>query len=278
MIQVIVLRGLPASGKSTWAREQLARHPGRYKRVNKDDLRAMLDAGRHSKVNERFVERLRDEIVLRAIDAGFHVLVDDTNLAPRHERHLRELVRGQAEVVVKTFDITVEEAIKRDLARPVSVGERVIRRMWRDHIAPEVAERVESIEGLPEAIIVDLDGTLAVIDHRNPYDAGRCEEDGLNPVVAGIAAAHELVLCSGRMETFRAETERWLAAHGIAYEALFMRADGDLRKDSVVKRELFDKHIRGHWNIRFVLDDRNQVVDMWRSLGLVCLQVAEGDF
>ena len=146
-------------------------------------------------------------------------------------------------------------------------------------MAPALADRVEPVEGLPEAIIVDLDGTLAVIDHRNPYDAARCEDDGLNPVVAGIAAAHErVVLCSGRIETFRPETERWLAAHGIAYEALFMRATGDMRKDSVVKRELFDNHIRGNWNIRFVLDDRNQVVDMWRSLGLVCLQVAEGDF
>lgn len=57
-----------------------------------------------------------------------------------------------------------------------------------------------------------------------------------------------------------------------------MRPEGDIRKDSIVKRELFEKYVRPYYNIEFVLDDRNQVVEMWRSLGLKCLQVAEGDF
>lgn len=57
-----------------------------------------------------------------------------------------------------------------------------------------------------------------------------------------------------------------------------MRPEGDIRKDSIVKREIFENYIRDYYNIQFVLDDRNQVVEMWRSLGLKCLQVAEGDF
>ena len=60
--------------------------------------------------------------------------------------------------------------------------------------------------------------------------------------------------------------------------ALHMRRAGDARKDSVVKRELFDAHVRDRYNVRRVYDDRNQVVDMWRSLGLACLAVAEGNF
>jgi hypothetical protein len=57
-----------------------------------------------------------------------------------------------------------------------------------------------------------------------------------------------------------------------------MRETGDRRKDSIIKKEIFDRHIRDVYNIEFVLDDRNQVVELWRSLGLTCLQVADGDF
>jgi hypothetical protein len=57
-----------------------------------------------------------------------------------------------------------------------------------------------------------------------------------------------------------------------------MREAGDSRKDSIVKQELYERHIKPSYDVFVVLDDRNQVVDMWRSLGLVCLQVAPGDF
>ena len=59
---------------------------------------------------------------------------------------------------------------------------------------------------------------------------------------------------------------------------LFMRASGDTRKDEIVKLELFDAHVRGKYDVRLVLDDRDRVVRMWRSIGLTCLQVADGEF
>ena len=137
-------------------------------------------------------------------------------------------------------------------------------------------------EALPAAVICDLDGTLALLNGRNPYDASTCEQDVLNPVVAGIIRSlpdeTRLVLVSGREERHRAQTERWLAAHGVAYDSLHMRETGDRRKDAVVKEEIFEERIRPNYHVRFVLDDRDQVVAMWRRLGLTCLQVAEGDF
>ena len=57
-----------------------------------------------------------------------------------------------------------------------------------------------------------------------------------------------------------------------------MRTPKDNRKDCIIKRELFDAHIKGKYYIDFVLDDRNQMVDLWRSMGLTCLQVADGNF
>ena len=133
-----------------------------------------------------------------------------------------------------------------------------------------------------KCIICDLDGTLALLNGRNPYDASTAEQDILNDPVAEIvkhlAAAYDIILISGRTDTWRAETERWLQKHQVPYVQLFMRKEGDFRKDVVVKREFFAKYIKSHWDVLFVLDDRNQVVEMWREVGLTCLQVAPGDF
>ncbi len=278
MLRVVICKGLPASGKSTWAREYVAKHAGTTKRINKDDLRSMLDAGHHSKSNEQFVERTRDALILSALEAGKHVIVDDTNLAPRHETHIRQLVNGLARVEVKWFEIDVEEAIRRDLTRPKSVGEAVIREMFKQYIAPPPLTYEPDL-ALPSAVIVDLDGTLAIMVARGPYDGAKCETDEVNEVVRSIIVHQEhVVLMSGRDEQFRPETERWLAANSIRYDELHMRLAGDQRKDSIVKRELFDTHVRDRWKITFVLDDRQQVVDMWRDMGLTCLQVAPGDF
>lgn len=141
--------------------------------------------------------------------------------------------------------------------------------------------------GLLQAIIVDLDGTLAVIGDRSPYDAAQCRLDTVNEVVRDIAVSWrqtnephgQILVVSGRQELHRPQTELWLEDHRFPYAQLWMRQTGDNRKDALVKREIFERHIRRAYRVTFVLDDRTQVVNMWRrELHLVCLQVAEGDF
>lgn len=98
-------------------------------------------------------------------------------------------------------------------------------------------------------------------------------------VRALAAAGHRVVVCSGRREEFRDVTAAWWAEHvGIAVDLLLLRADGDPRDDAVAKLELFDAHVREHYDVVAVLDDRDRVVCTWRTLGLTVLQVAEGDF
>lgn len=146
------------------------------------------------------------------------------------------------------------------------------------------------IPGLPDALVVDLDGTLAVIGDRDPYDAARADVDTLNEQVAWVARSwlregttarrddRAVVLVSGRQEKDRGVTERWLRRHGVEHDGLHLRATGDTRNDAVVKRELYEQHLRGRVNVVLVIDDRQRVVDMWRSLGFQCWQVAPGDF
>ena len=130
---VYFLKGLPASGKTSWSISFLKTNPG-YKRVSKDDLRAMIDAGKWSHANESFILKLQDFLITEYLESGFHVIVDNTHLVPAHEERIRQVVRmwskpnnKQVDFRVKFFEIDVEEAIARDLKRPVSVGEKVIR-------------------------------------------------------------------------------------------------------------------------------------------------------
>jgi len=135
--------------------------------------------------------------------------------------------------------------------------------------------------GKPRAILCDIDGTLAHMGERSPYDWHKVGIDTVDQVVIDLLRRYDnrvIILLSGRDSVCRPETIEWLAQNRVPFNYLFMRAEEDNRKDSVVKLELFNQHIRNDFNVEFVLDDRNQVVEMWRSLGLKCLQVAPGDF
>lgn len=136
----------------------------------------------------------------------------------------------------------------------------------------------------PSAVLVDMDGTLAIITDRNPYSHRGVLKDKPNSPVIEVAralasAGHTLVIVSGRSELAREDTELWLKRHlGVPFEGPFMRAEGDDRKDAIIKGELYDEHIEPFYDVLCVLDDRDQVVRMWRRRGLTCLQVAPGNF
>lgn len=280
MKKVILTKGLPGSGKSTWAKDYIAKNTG-WKRVNKDDLRAMIDNGAYSKDNENFVLTVRDNIILSAVKQGYNIIVDDTNLVEKHINHIKELVIGLATVEIKDFtDVPLKTCIAQDLKRYASVGEAIIKRMYKDHIEPLSVESYTEDASLPKAIIVDIDGTLAKMDGRSPFDWSKVGDDKCNTVVKNIVNSYNgtVIIFSGRDSVCREETVKWLSDNGIAYDGLFMRPEKNQEKDAIIKRRMFDENVKGKFFIEYVLDDRNQVVEMWRNMGLTCLQVAEGDF
>jgi len=137
------------------------------------------------------------------------------------------------------------------------------------------------------AWIVDVDGTLAHnVSGRNPFHDhlyDKIVSDALDhPVSLLVNLLYKdgatIIICSGRTDTAKTATEDWLLTHEIPYQYLFMRATGDSRRDSIVKEEIYRNHIEPNFDVEGVLDDRKQVVDMWRSIGLKCLQVEPGDF
>lgn len=279
MIKVYMTKGLPGSGKSTWAKKLVTDNPNKYKRINKDDLRDMLDDGKYSSDSEKFVLQVRDSLILMSIEKGKHVIIDDTNLATKHEERIKQLIKGKAELIIQDFtDVPLDICIERDLKRLSSVGEKVIRDLYNQFLR-KVDTYVEDKE-LTKAIIVDIDGTLASMSGRSPFDWSKVKEDTCNDVVKNIVNNYtgEVIIFSGRDGICKEDTIDWLKLNNIKYTSIFMRDIDNNEKDSIVKRRMFEQNIRGKYYIEYVLDDRNQVVEMWRDMGLVCLQVAEGNF
>ena len=149
--------------------------------------------------------------------------------------------------------------------------------------------------------IFDLDGTVALIDHRRPVlndksDPDRwdkfhrlCVDDVPNaPVIATLERllwnGADVWFFSGRSEDVRAETEAWIKANIVfpgwhLKTALVMRASGDYTMDDELKELWFDRMLdEDKQRLVAVFDDRDRVVNMWRRRGVACFQVAPGAF
>ena len=304
MSKLTIMRGVSGSGKSTWAEAQ----PNALV-VSRDRIRAAVFGSSDQDYyavpkevlhkREELVTKIQDTTIAEGLKAGEHVIVDNTNVRPKFIKSIVDIAnKAGAEVEVKVIDVPVSVAIQRNKMRGDMGGrvvpEKVIReqhdalrnsRDWKPQATPTPGI-YNGTPGKPKAFLVDIDGTLAHMnDKRGPFDWNKVGLDDLDEVIAEIVSMlminnepYNIIVMSGRDEVCRPQTEEWLNRHGVPYDHLFMRPEKDMRKDSIVKRELFDKHVRHRFQVEFVLDDRNQVVDMWRSLGLTCLQVAPGNF
>jgi len=142
-----------------------------------------------------------------------------------------------------------------------------------------------------KAIIFDIDGTLANIWHRRKdfdkkhFDVfmSKMDKDTVNLWCKTLMVAmgymhYDILLVTGRGEEWRETTENWLQENEIYCDRLFMRPAANNEKDSLIKTQIYNQLIKDEYEILFVVDDRQQVVDSWRELGLVCLQCDVGDY
>jgi len=314
MTTLTITRGLPSSGKTTWAKGEVAESGGGMVRINRDDFRVMLfgvagqgyyDCTKEELWSrEKTVTRVQHSAIQAALGLNKDIVVDDTNMPVRRCRELRSIAtRAGADFKVQSFaDVPLDTCLEWNAARPedARVPEKVIRDMHLrflngglaeipDEKEPGEVEPVVKNAGLPNAYIFDVDGTLALMGDRNPFDESRVHEDAVNTDVADIAALlgqdnipdwppTTIIVMSARTDGCKGATDEWLTKNGVPFSELHMRAAGDMRKDREVKYDLFNEHIRGKYNVLGVFDDRVQVVKLWREMGLTCLQVAEGAF
>lgn len=292
-----ILRGVPASGKSTRALSLLDTHV----RVNRDDIRMMM-WGRAVGVDENAVSQVEQAAVDAALQAGQNVVLDATNLRAKFvQTHLSIASEHGANVVFEDFPVPLHVAIARDIERTRvgrNVGEDVIRRFFRNYkintktgVLPKAPELWPTFEpyvghrdGLPPAYIVDTDGTVAEkhpdrswFDHDLTYmDTAKDYVADIVANIGGYDGPFDILAVSARKEMNRAMTENWWRNNGIPFDQFFFRADNDSRNDAIVKYEIFKREIEPYYNVVGAFDDRPRVLRMWRRIGIPTLQVGDG--
>ena len=307
MSKLVIVRGLPGCGKSTYAAMWVSESPDTRAEINRDALRLMLGGySVGSPAQEKMVTKIQHQAIKDLLKSGVDVISSDTNLQTKYARELVRIANSVgAEVdVVDMTDVPLETVLERNKNRkdkepvPVSVIMRM-NKIIRGNPYPLPMPNADSAgkgpdfyygqDWLPYADICDIDGTVAsCAGVRSPYDYSRVSYDhSRNAIIELLHDRHKsgmkLIFMSGRpdINNVRRDTEEWLEVHvQLPYEALLMRpADRQQDNDAIIKRDLFDDNIRGKYNIGVVFDDRDRVVDMWRNqLGLDCLQVNYGDF
>ena len=286
--QLIVLVGPCGSGKSTLAKE--------YKDLGYEYINQDSQGKEHLNLFDL------------AILAGKNVIVDRMGFSKQQRERYISLAKTKE---YKTKIIVLHESYK-------TCFDRMMLRQGHETIKDEKSarsalgmffskyERVQDVEADevvrvwppgPKALaaIFDLDGTLCNCEKRRHFVnkpkgekkdwAGffrEISEDTLHLWCAEILKAfsykYSIVLCSGRPDDYRKQTVEWLKKHGIVYENLFMRPRNDSRQDNITKEVILDFEILTRYTPYIMIDDRQQVVDMWRSRGYTCLQCDKGDF
>jgi len=286
MGKIVMLKGLPASGKSTLAKEML-KSGGNYYRVNRDLLREMLFFSDWRGSREELVVTVEMDAVHDILMSGASVIIDDTNLSESHDNMWREYADSHgAKFEIIIVDTPLDECIARDEKRDKKVGKSVIvgLAMQNGLYSPQ------------KAVLCDLDGTMADLEHRLHYvhpKEGELKDwksffaeipnDSLIEDVAAQVADlidedTDLFYISARPENYRKETEEWLERVGAPkYKALFMRRAHDKREDSLIKSELLHRYFPDKSIIKCVFDDRPRVIRMWREEGLEVIDCGSGE-
>ena len=300
-LKAIITVGVSGSGKSTYAKELCKEY--NWFNIERDVIREFImvtqfhfpssgdfvmvdNLWKHWKFkNESLVNAEFDLNILRAVNNKFNIVISNTNLNKYHRDALKlklEALGYEVEIKVFGLDLTFEELCKRDLWRKNSVGYTIIAKQYEQFRKEFPKYTLKDVSNKPNILICDIDGTAAIMCDRSPYSWDKVKYDIHNEVVFSFLegfCSHsihvnqiqpKIIFMSGRDSVCRADTIQWIDAwcyrnSGFDYE-LYMRKEGDMRKDTIVKEELFFENVDGKYNVQGVLDDRNCVVRLWMDM------------
>ena len=283
-MKLTMLKGLPGSGKSTFAR-QAVKDSGNSARINRDDLRVMLFDSVWTGKREQVTIDCEKAIAEVLFKHGMNPIIDDTNLGAKHRQMWSYFAKEHEQMfVTQQMDANMDTCIDRDSKRNPGVGRPVIERLALQNGLIDWDDR--------PIVLVDLDGTLADGRHREHFLSGEkkdwgsyfaaCGEDGYIDItcrwVAELAKTHCVCLVSGRPDNWWKETSIWLMKAGwedermrLQFDHIFMRSSRDKRPDVQVKEDILKFLPKD--KVAFVIDDRPSVVRMWSINGLSVIPV-----
>ena len=291
MSKIILMRGLPASGKSTKAKEILNQDPSHSMIVSRDDIRITM-FGKHHGVDEDAVSEVEMASVKAGLREGKTVIIDAMHLRQSYVNRWQKL--GYPIEIVECY-APLNVLLARNHVREKQVPAEFLKKNYEkfainkmDNLHVGVLKPVQlkpdefmssgfepyvrKFPGLP-CWIFDIDGTLAHNDgHRSFYDYTQVGGDKVHEHVKRVAQAlshdDDIVIVSGRKDESWDDTYRWLYENQIPFDKLFMRDSGDNRSDAIVKYEILKKKIKPHYDVQGVFDDRPSVIRMWENVGL----------
>ena len=309
MRNIYITYGPPLSGKSTFA-SLITKYDPDIKVISRDMIRDNLKDHSNEFEIEKVITKIEESYILNLIK-HYDLIIDNTNSKVSYLKDLIKLVVKSKVKNIKLHlidftDITLDILLERLSNRERKVPEEVIKKIHNRCIqnkkefiknisnfntnlgitsdTEKVISKIIKREHCSSAIIVDIDGTLSHSGGiRTPFEYHKVINDDIDEIVRDILITYSnflypIIVVSGREDHCKEMTEEWLKKHRVPYDLIYMRKTGDFRKDAIVKKEIYETYIKPKYDVLFCLDDRNQVVDMWRENGVKCLQVQDGDF
>ena len=292
MPKLIVLVGPPGSGKSTLAKQMVTDSPESLVYINQDSqgkeyeniFKQSLIKNENILIDRmNFSKEQRAKFLKPAKELGYC-----TEIVVLHE--CQKVCLERAIVRENHETIKDEKSARSALNLFFSKYERV------QNDEADVVTRKWPAVWKEMVIVVDMDNTLSDATHREHFLQGAKKDwksfflnmvnDPVNlwckMLIIGMNATQEVktVICSARPDDYRKQTSEWLQEHDIEHKDLFMRRRGDFRKDSIIKEIIYEFEIKSQYHVLFVVDDRKDVVNMWRSHGETVLDCAgeKGNF
>lgn len=296
--------GASSSGKSTYAEAEVKKSRGMLVNLNRDSIRIQLFAikgwgeYKFGKESENLVTAVQRSAIDAAIKSGKNVIVSDTNLKEQYRAEFKKIALDSGYEYRETwFSVGLDELKMRNENRGGwKIGDNMLEQMYNSFVEQhddtkftynsDFMQSTETYFGdtsLPNAVIFDTDGTTATMVNRRPFDWDKVGFDMpkynvINHALDLKSRGIKIINLSGRDGICKDATRQWYDRVGMPCDAHFQRETGDQRPDEVIKKEMFFRDIATKYNVLYAVDDRNKVVDMWRSIGLECWQVNSGCF
>ena len=297
--KLILTRGIPGSGKSTWAKSWVNEDPTHRIRFNWDDIRNMM--GPYwiiERENTGVLKSLRESFLNKMMNEGWNIVIDNMNLNPKEYEYYNNIINHhnkinniKYELEFKDFFISVDECIRRDSLRNNPIGEKTIKELYSKYrhfiqttnVEKYVNNLIKPDPNKPYCVVIDMDSTMCFNTNKRPwYGKGAAEEMindienfGVCETVWALMQEYPIIVATGRDTSQEEVTRKWLSQHRIDPIKYYFRTKGDYRKGTEVKKEQIEK-IMKDYNILVIFEDSEPIVQMYRDMGLTVLQPNKG--
>lgn len=295
-MKLILMVGPSRSGKTTLANKVVNEN---IVCVSRDKIREQLFSYSEENIhkyyslqnfnkNEKLVTKVLFNNIRFLLSEGFDVIVDNTHLKKEYiQKYFEEFPECDIDFLVPEH-LSIKDCIERDNNSIRKVGEEVIKKQFEQYrelignfplfFRKSSLTKIEQDESKMNVMVFDIDGTLSDSSHRHIFSDNDEEiyNDKVIKAVQTICNSNypeQIIFVSGRSEKYHDVTEKWIKDKVFCNNnapLIYMRKSGDMRKDTIVKEEIF-REISKDFNILYAIDDRLSVTRHLRKLGIFVL-------